>query len=186
MYDHIYRADAPRPISIFALADEAQSKRVFEVNSLAKSYSYPAIRAGWAVGDEAVMAFIQETKDPMLGPLNNIAQLVTISALKHTRRNYHADGNFIYDERLKLVHEKLRRIKGFKTKMPAGAFYYFADFSGLEITAEEIVKQCAARNIKLSWGAKFGAPDCIRINCGAKPEVLGKICDAIVEICSNK
>ena len=183
VYDHIYRANAPLPISIFALANIAQSARVFEVNSLAKSYSYPAIRAGWAVGAEAIIAAIQETKDPMLGPLNNIAQLVTISALKYTGEDYHAKVNAVYDARLKLVHEKLHQIQGFKTKMPEGAFYYFADFTGVKLTADEIVKAVAAKNIKLAAGAKFGAPNCIRINCGAHEDALEKICDAIVEAC---
>ncbi len=183
VYDHIYRHETKKPVSIFTIANASQRKRVFEVNSLAKSYSYPAIRAGWAVGDEAVMAAIQETKDPMLGPLNNIAQLVTISALKYTPEDYHKKVNAVYDERLKMVHDKLHMIKGFKTKMPAGAFYYFADFSGLEITAEQIVKKLAGQGIKLSYGGKFGAPNCIRINCGAKPETLEKICDAIIAAC---
>lgn len=189
VYDHIHRADVKRPISIFALANIEQRKRVYEVNSLAKSFSYPAIRAGWAVGDKDIIAAIQETKDPMLGPLNNIAQLVTISALNYTKKlepGYHKKVNEIYDERLKLVHDKLHKIKGFHTEMPAGAFYYFADFSGVKhINVNEIVKKLADQNIKVASGTKFGAPNHIRINCAANEKQLASICDAIVEICKQ-
>jgi aspartate aminotransferase len=186
VYDHIHRANVKRPVSIFALANSEQRKRVFEVNSLAKSYAYPAIRSGWAVGDGSIIASMQELKDPMLGPLNNIAQLVAISALAHTEPNYHDRVNKIYDERLKLVHDKLHKITGFGTRIPDGAFYYFADFSGVKhINVNEIVKKLADRNIKVASGTKFGAPNCIRINCGANEKILSAICNAIVDICRS-
>jgi aspartate aminotransferase len=177
------RVGIPKPTNIFALANSAEKKQVFEVNSLAKSYAYPAIRAGWAIGEEKVIAEIQESKDPILGPLNNIAQLVTISALVHTPSDYLEKVKAVYDRRMKLVHDKLHQIKGFKSEVPQAAFYYWADFSGV-IEVKDLVHKLKAKNILLSEGAKFGEPNCIRINCGASDEALTITCDAIVECCS--
>ena len=186
VYDHILRKGITNPMNMFALATDAERKRVFEVSSLAKSYAYPAIRAGWAIGDEEVIGEIQESKDPILGPLNNIAQLVTISALVHTPADYLDKMKDVYDRRLKLVHDKLHQIKGFSSEIPQAAFYYWADFSGVkDITVKEISAQLKNRNIYVSEGAKFGNANCIRINCGASDEALSKICDAIVEICTS-
>jgi aspartate/methionine/tyrosine aminotransferase len=183
VYDHILRVGVAKPVNIFALGNNIEKKRVFEVNSLAKAYAYPAIRAGWAIGEEKVIAEIQESKDPILGPLNNIAQLVTISALKHTPSDYLENVKAVYDRRLKLVHDKLHQIKGFKSEIPLAAFYYWADFSGV-IEVKDLIHQLKAKNILLSDGAKFGDANCIRINCGASDEALITICDAIVETCA--
>jgi aspartate aminotransferase len=184
VYDHILRAKTAKPANIFALSNVTQKQRVFEVNSLAKAFAYPAIRAGWAIGDEKVIAEIQESKDPILGPLNNIAQLVTISALVHTPSDYPDSIRKIYDARLKLVHDKLHQIKNFKSEIPPAAFYYWADFTGV-IAVKDLAQKLKARNILVSEGAKFGEPNCIRINCGASDEALTKICDAIVDICAS-
>jgi aspartate aminotransferase len=183
VYDHILRAGVAKPTNIFALGNNAEKKRVFEVNSLAKAYAYPAIRAGWAIGEERVIAEIQESKDPILGPLNNIAQLVTISALVHTPSDYLEKVKAVYDRRMKLVHDKLHQIKGFESEIPPAAFYYWADFSGV-IDVKDLIHKLKAKNILLSDGAKFGDPNCIRINCGASDEALTAICDAIVETCA--
>lgn len=182
VYDHILRAGVAKPANIFAMGNAAEKKRVFEVNSLAKAYAYPAIRAGWAIGEESVIAEIQESKDPILGPLNNIAQLVTISALVHTPSDYLEKVTAVYDRRMQLVHDKLHQIEGFKSEVPPAAFYYWADFSGV-IEVKDLIRELKAKNILLSEGAKFGEPNCIRINCGASDEALIAICDAIVEVC---
>ncbi len=188
VYDQILRKGIAKPASIMTLANPQQRKRVFEVDCLAKSFAYPAIRAGWAIGDAEVMGAIQEGKDPMHGPLNNIAQLVVISALSFTPRlrpAYHEEVNAIYDRRLNYVHEKLSQIEGFKSQVPPATFYYWADFSGV-IPAQELIAELAKRDILVSNGKNFGDENCIRLNCGATAEVLGMICDEIVNICRER
>lgn len=189
IYDRVVRDSTIHPPNIFALANKKQRKKVFEVNALSKFYSFPAIRAGWLISDPEVIAEIQEMKDAQFGPLNNVGQLLLIAALKMTTQlipDYFEQVNEIYNARLRLVHEKLQQIKGFKSSIPAGSFYYWADFSGLDIDVKEMVDTLAKQDIHLSYGAKFGDPNCIRINCGAKAKDLAVICDAIVEFCRNK
>ncbi len=189
IYDRVVRDNTIHPPNIFALANPTERKRVFEVNALSKFYSYPAIRAGWLISDPEEIAKIQETKDAQLGPLNNVAQLLIIAALEMTTKlipDYFEQVNSVYNARLRLVHEKLQQIQGFKSAIPAGSFYYWADFSGLNIDAKEIVDELEKQNIYLAWGGKFGNPNCIRINCGAKAMDLAVICDAVAEFCQIK
>jgi len=189
IYDRVVRDSTIHPPNIFALANAKERKRVFEVNALSKFYSYPAIRAGWLISDPEEVAKIQEVKDAQFGPLNNIGQLLLIAALEMTTKlipDYFEQVNQVYNARLRLVHEKLQQIKGFKSTIPAGAFYYWADFSGLKVDVKEMVEALTNKNIFLSWGGKFGAPNCIRINGGAKAKDLAVICDSIVEFCRDK
>ena len=186
IYDRVVRDSSIHPPNIFALANAEERKRVFEVNALSKFYSYPAIRAGWLISDATEIELIQEAKDAQIGPLNNIAQLLIIAALELTPKlipDYFEQVNRVYNARLRLVHEKLQQIKGFKSGIPAGSFYYWADFSGLDINVKQLVDELARENIFLSWCGKFGDDNCLRINCGAKQEELGIICDAIVNYC---
>ncbi len=189
IYDRVVRDQTIHPPNIFALATHDERKRVFEVNALSKFYSYPAIRAGWLISDADEIAQIQEVKDAQFGPLNNVAQLMIIAALKLTPElipHYFAQVNEVYNARLELVHKKLHQIKGFTSKIPQGAFYYWADFSGTGIATPEIIQALEAKNIFVASGAKFGDANCIRINCGAKANELAIICDNIVEICAAK
>lgn len=188
IYDRVVRDSTIHPPNIFALASMDERKRVFEVNALSKFYSYPAIRAGWLISDPEEVAKIQEVKDAQFGPLNNVAQLLIIGALEITTKlipDYFEQVNKVYNSRLRLVHEKLQQISNFKSSIPAGSFYYWADFSNL-VSAKELVDSLTKKYIFLSWGAKFGDENCIRINCGAKAKYLAIICDEIVEFCHKK
>ena len=189
IYDRIIRRPDLPPANLFALANKVQRKRVFDVNGLSKFYAYPGIRAGWLISDAEEIHKLQEYKDAQLGPLNNEAQLTIIAALEMTEKltPYFFDQvNKVYNERLEFVHKKLHQIKGFKSEIPPGSFYYWADFSNLNINVKKMVDELAAKNIYLAWGGKFGAPKCIRINCGAKAQNLNMICDGIIEFCRQE
>lgn len=184
IYDRILRDPAAKVPNVFALANETQRKRVYETNALSKAYSYPAIRAGWLIGDPSEIAEIQEYKDAQFGPLNNLAQLVVIAALEITPvkiADYAKQVNDIYTQRLQFVHNKLSQVTAFEGNIPPGAFYYWADFSKIPTMAAELEE----RGIFVSVGKKFGASGFIRINCGAKIEVLEVIADNMVEICAK-
>ena len=115
--------------------------------------------------------------------------MAIIAALEFTPKlipDYFEQVNAVYNARLNLVHEKLHQIKGFTSEIPQGSFYYWANFSSLGINTKEMVEVLAQQNIMLSWGGKFGMPDGVRINCGAKTQDLAVICDAIVEFCRSK
>jgi aspartate aminotransferase len=193
-HDAIY-AKIRRPhvetCSLFALADDKRRERVFETSSVSKAF-LPAVRGGWAILHKKHLKSVDARLDCVHGQLGMEAQLSVIAALEATPRvipNYYAEINRVYGVRAAYVKRRLEAIPGVNSIPPEGAFYVFADFSALKArgtTAGAVVEEAKRRGILLAHGARFGAPDGIRVNAAAPGRELKAVLDAIRAIIGEK
>lgn len=190
VYSDIKRSKNRINDTLFSLANPTQQERVFEVNALSKTFM-PGSRGGWLITSKKNIPPIDKTLDFMYGQLSIGAQLSIISALSQTNSiipNYFDEINRVYNLRTSYVTDKMNQIDGVTVKKPEGSFYIFINFTNIidKITAQEIVALSEKQGILLSFGAKFGEPNAIRINAARPTRELKTIMNTIQDIVKSK
>ncbi|GAB3617227.1 pyridoxal phosphate-dependent aminotransferase [Okibacterium endophyticum] len=100
------------------------------VNGVAKTYAMTGWRVGWTVGPADAVKAIGNLQSHLSGNVNNVAQRAALAALsgpqdeaEHMRQ--------AFDRRRETIARELNRIEGVEVPTPQGAFYVYADVSGL-------------------------------------------------------
>jgi aspartate aminotransferase len=145
----------------------ALRSRVVVINSASKTYSMPGWRMGYALGPAELIAAAARIQGQATSCAGSISQKALTHALK-------LDPIFVaafrrsFEARRNLMYEGLSGIDGIRAHRPAGAFYQFADVSGLMARlgidgsiafCEYLLDQCQVACIP---GKAFGDDRCIR------------------------
>ena len=130
--DEIYQNltyDGVRAVSIVE-ATPALADRTILVNGVAKTYAMTGWRLGWMVGPADAIAAAGNLQSHLSSNVSNISQRAAIAALTGPQDAV-ATMREAFDRRRKLITAGLGAIDGVVCPLPEGAFYVYADVTGL-------------------------------------------------------
>ena len=130
--DEIYQAltyDGVEALSIVQAVPELAEQTIL-VNGVAKTYAMTGWRVGWMVGPTDVIAAAANLQSHLSSNVANISQRAAIAALTGPQDAV-AEMRAAFDRRRKVAVAELNRIPGMITPTPTGAFYVYADVTGL-------------------------------------------------------
>ena len=122
-YDGVYAH------SITELVPEIADRTIM-VNGVAKTYAMTGWRLGWMVSPVDAAKAANNLQSHLTSNVSNISQRAGIAALTGDQAPV-KDMLLAFDRRRQLAVSELNKIPGLLTPMPKGAFYVYADVSGL-------------------------------------------------------
>lgn len=156
-------------------------ERTVTVNGFSKGYAMTGWRVGYICAPLEISKAVEKMQGQFTSGNTGIAQRAALAGIAgdQTPSQKMAEQ---YLKRRDLVLGLLRDIRGIKTHVPEGAFYFFPDvtaFFGKSAhghTVNNADDLClyllAVANVSLVTGAAFGAPNCVRISYAASEEEL--------------
>jgi len=172
-----------RHVSIAAL-DPAVKARTLVVNTCSKAYAMTGWRIGFAAGPRAVIRAMTDVQSQVTSNPSSIAQWAAVEALGGLQDDV-AKMAGEFDRRRHLIIEGLNALPGVRCVMPKGAFYAFADVSGLFGKRPQHGAPLAGSGDVASWlldaarvavvpGADFGSDAHIRMSYATSAALISE------------
>jgi aspartate aminotransferase len=153
--------------------------RVITVNGVSKAYAM----TGWRIGYIGAPLWIAKACNKLQGQFTSgvcsIAQRAALAAIQ-SKSNSREIMRQAFQRRRDLICSLLSEVRGFKVRVPQGAFYvmpdvayYFAKSDGtttIKNSDELVLYLLDKARVALVGGAAFGAPDCMRISYAASDD----------------
>jgi aspartate/methionine/tyrosine aminotransferase len=171
IYEHLTYGDAKfhsLPVVCPAIAD-----KTIVVNGVAKTYAMTGARVGWIIANPAVIKAATNLQSHATSNVNNIAQKAALAAVAGSL-DVVDEMKVAYDRRRKTIVRMLNEIPGVTCIEPEGAFYAFANFTGVlnrdyagtmvTSTLELAAAALDQAKIAIVPGEAFGAPGYIRFS----------------------
>jgi aspartate aminotransferase len=191
IYEHINYIGKHESIAQF----EQIAERVIVVNGVSKGYAMTGWRIGYSASAKWIAKACQKLQGQMTSGTCSIAQKAATAAIS-SDATYPKMMCKAFEKRRDVVIERLRKIPGFKTNVPQGAFYIFAEvteFLGKRFGDEVIANagdlcMYLLNNAYVATvpGGAFGAPEYIRFSYAASEaelmEALERIEKAVAEL----
>jgi aspartate aminotransferase len=130
--DEIYQNltyESERAPSIVEMVPELANQTIL-VNGVAKTYSMTGWRLGWMVSPADITAGAANLQSHLSSNVSNISQRAAIAALNGDQ-SIVDEMKTAYARRRGLMVAELSKIDGFVVPEPGGAFYVYADVTGL-------------------------------------------------------
>ncbi len=118
-----------RHVSVASLGREVKA-RTFVVNTCSKAYAMTGWRIGYAAGPREVIRAMTDVQSQVTSNPSSIAQWAAVEALAGPQDEV-AKMVGEFDRRRRLIVKGLNALPGVRCVMPKGAFYAFANVSGL-------------------------------------------------------
>src|SRR5438128_6566478 len=118
-----------RHVSIASLGPEGKARTIV-VNTWSKAYARTGSRIGYAPGDHTLIKAMTDVQSQVTSNPSSVAQWAAVEALTGPQDEV-AKMAGEFDRRRRLVIAGLNALPGVRCAMPRGAFYAFANVSGL-------------------------------------------------------
>ena len=118
-----------RHVSIATLGDEIKARTIV-VNTCSKAYAMTGWRIGYAAGPRALIRAMTDVQSQVTSNPSSVAQWAAVEALSGPQDEV-AKMAGEFDRRRRLIIGGLNALPGVSCVMPRGAFYAFANVSGL-------------------------------------------------------
>jgi aspartate aminotransferase len=118
-----------RHVSIASFGPEVKARTIV-VNTCSKAYAMTGWRIGYAAGDRTLIKAMTDVQSQVTSNPSSIAQWAAVEALTGPQGEV-AKMAGEFDRRRRLVIAGLNALPGVRCAMPRGAFYAFANVSGL-------------------------------------------------------
>jgi aspartate aminotransferase len=118
-----------RHVSVAAFSPEVKARTVV-VNTCSKAYAMTGWRIGYAAGPRALIRAMTDAQSQVTSNPSSIAQWAAVEALTGPQDEV-AKMAGEFDRRRRLIIAGLNALPGVRCGMPRGAFYAFANVSGL-------------------------------------------------------
>lgn len=173
---------------------EGMYERTITVNGLSKAFAMPGWRMGYMGAPEWIVKACAKIQGQITSGANTIAQRASITALKAplSKIQYMIDE---YRKRRDIVYQLLNDIKGLKTHLPDGAFYFFPDVSyyfGKTLRGKQIqnasdlsIYLLEEANVATVTGDAFGNSKCLRLSYATSEKDLREALRRIKEALEN-
>jgi aspartate aminotransferase len=127
----VYPSDGSKPtaLSIVEAVPELADRTIL-VNGVAKSYAMTGWRLGWMVGPDDAIKAAANLQSHLSSNVSNISQRAAIAALTGPQDTVE-QMRLAFQRRRDTIIRELNLIDGLHAPMPEGAFYAYADVSGL-------------------------------------------------------
>ena len=130
--DEIYQNltyDGIRAVSVTEAVPELADQTLL-LNGVAKTYAMTGWRVGWTVGPADAIKAASNLQSHLTSNVNNVAQRAAVEALLGPQDAVQ-EMLVAFDRRRRAIVEALSSIPGISVPTPEGAFYAYADVSGL-------------------------------------------------------
>lgn len=132
MTDEIYQNlvyEGVKAVSIVEAVPELAEQALL-VNGVAKSYAMTGWRLGWMVGPADAIKGAANMQSHLTSNVSNISQRAALAALTGPQETVELMRQS-FERRRNVIIEELNKIEGVHAPMPHGAFYAYADVTGL-------------------------------------------------------
>jgi len=156
------------------------------ISSLSKTFSMTGWRLGYTIASEYICKAMSKVQGHSSSNPCSISQQAAAGALLD-EQSYIPPMVHEYRERKNYIAEKMREIGNIRFKDPAGAFYFFPDFSyyikkmGFQDDNDFAMDILNKLNIIAVPGSAFGAPGYLRISYATSLEDIRKGMDMLGE-----
>ena len=128
IYDRLVYGGA-KATNILQIAPQLRDRTVL-VNGCSKAYAMTGLRLGWACGPAEIVAGMNKVQDASTSNPSSLSQYAAVAALRGPQEPVEAM-RVQFEKRRHLMVQLLEQIDGVEAHDPQGAYYVFADFSGL-------------------------------------------------------
>ncbi|MDD2279672.1 MAG: pyridoxal phosphate-dependent aminotransferase [Bacteroidales bacterium] len=191
IYEHINYIGKHESIAQF----ESIADRVIVVNGVSKGYAMTGWRIGYCAAPKWITKACQKLQGQMTSGTCSIAQKAAIAAI-NSDASYPKMMREAFMKRRDVVIERLKKIPGFKTNVPEGAFYIFTEVSHFmgKKHGEKVIENSAdlcmylLNNAFVATvpGSAFGAENYIRFSYAASEaellDALNRIEKAVADL----
>ena len=189
IYDEVFLGDG-RCTTLLEAAPQLRD-RVLIVNGVSKTYAMTGWRLGYCAGPKAVVAAINKLQSHMSSCPSSISQAAAVEALTGDQ-SFVASAAQQYRARRDLVVERLNAIDGLRALAGDGAFYVFADCSGVigrrtpsgaVIDSDDAFVSYLLEEARVATitGSAYGLSPFFRVSFATSEAVLTAAMDAIAD-----
>ena len=185
-----------RHVSVASFGSDVKA-RTITVNTCSKAYAMTGWRIGFAAGPRAIIRAMTDVQSQVTSNPSSVAQWAAVESLSGPQDEV-AKMAGEFDRRRRLVIEGLNALPGVRCVMPKGAFYAFADVSGLfgrrppggapPLAGSGDVASFLLEHARVAVvpGADFGSDAHIRLSYATSAELiaegLGRMAEAIAKL----
>jgi aspartate aminotransferase len=177
IYEHLLYSH--EPFTNIAMAVPALKDRTLVINGFSKAYAMTGWRLGYAAGPKALISGMLLIQDQSTSNAASIVQKAGVAALQSGAMT---DMVKVFKNRRDLMTNGLNTVPGFSCQLPLGAFYCFADVTG--VLAQKYKGERVGDSVKLSSvlledfllagvpGDAFGAPGYLRFSFATNEKII--------------
>lgn len=195
--DEIYEKvlyDDLRHVSIATLSPEVAARTVV-INGVSKAFAMTGWRIGYAAGPKDLITAMGNIQSQSTSNPCSISQKAAVAALR-LGDAFTKDMVREFDQRRRVMVERLNKMSGVTCRMPSGAFYAFPNIAGvlhrrvkgvlLETASDVATYLLKEAQVAVVPGEPFGSGDHIRLSyatsMGAIERGLGRIEQALQQV----
>lgn len=184
-----------REFLTLAQVEPRLAARTLTMNGVSKAYAMTGWRIGFATGPRWLLEAMEKLQGQQTSGACSISQHAAIAALDGPK-DFIAYSREVFQRRRDFMVELLNQAPGISCEVPGGAFYAFADCSGLigkrssggsDLIDDEAVALALLEeaNVAVVQGSAFGLPSYLRIAYALDDESLRAACQAIHSFCKS-
>ncbi|PYB78881.1 aspartate transaminase [Pseudomonas sp. LB-090624] len=184
-----------RDFLTLAQVEPRLATRTLTMNGVSKAYAMTGWRIGFATGPRWLLEAMEKLQGQQTSGACSISQHAAIAALDGPK-DFIALSREVFQRRRDFMVELLNQAPGISCEVPGGAFYAFADCSGLigkrsavgrELVNDEAVALALLEeaNVAVVQGSAFGLPGYLRIAYALDDDSLRAACQAIHSFCEH-
>ncbi|GLO49916.1 Aspartate aminotransferase [compost metagenome] len=193
IYEHLIFDD--REFLTLAQVEPRLAARTLTMNGVSKAYAMTGWRIGFATGPRWLLEAMEKLQGQQTSGACSISQHAAIAALDGPK-DFIAHSREVFQRRRDFMVELLNQAPGISCEVPGGAFYAFADCSGLigkrssggsDLVDDQAVAMALLEeaNVAVVQGSAFGLPGYLRIAYALDDESLRAACLAIHSFCKS-
>jgi aspartate aminotransferase len=186
IYDKLVYGGA-KATNILQVAPQLKDRTVL-INGCSKAYAMTGLRLGWACGPSEIISGMNKVQDASTSNPSSLSQYAAVAALRGPQELLETM-RVQFEKRRHLMVELLRKIRGVEAHDPDGAYYVFADFSGLlsrKYRAEPVATTQRLAEILLEEfgvatvpGSAFGREGYLRLSFAISEENIRKAMERV-------
>lgn len=184
-----------RDFLTLAQVEPRLAARTLTMNGVSKAYAMTGWRIGFATGPRWLLEAMEKLQGQQTSGACSISQHAAIAALDGPK-DFIAHSREVFQRRRDVMVALLNEAPGISCEVPSGAFYAFADCSGLigkrspggsDLVNDEAVALALLEeaNVAVVQGSAFGLSGYLRIAYALDDESLRAACQAICRFCEN-
>ncbi|MCO7505093.1 MULTISPECIES: pyridoxal phosphate-dependent aminotransferase [unclassified Pseudomonas] len=184
-----------RDFLTLAQVEPQLAPRTLTMNGVSKAYAMTGWRIGFATGPRWLLDAMQKLQGQQTSGACSISQHAAIAALDGPRA-FIAHSREVFQRRRDFMVALLNQAPGIRCELPAGAFYAFADCTGLigkcspggrTLVDDEAVALALLdeAGVAVVQGSAFGLPGYLRIAYALDDLSLRAACEAIGRFCHS-
>lgn len=193
MYEHIVYDGFE--FSTFAQVAPELFERTLTMNGVSKAYAMTGWRIGYAGGPQWLIKAMAKVMSQTTSNPCSISQAASVAALNGDH-SFLVPRNAAFKRRRDAMLDKIARAPGLTAPTPEGAFYIFADCSGLigkvsgggtTLTNDLDIAGALLEEVGVAVvpGVAFGAEPCFRLSYATSDEALEDAGNRIVQFCER-